>query len=86
MRQKLPKMENVYEAVATAECPKGVRGRIAAVEMLEMNKELENAILHNAPETELTKIARKQGMLTMKEDAMIKALNRIIPFEEVGGL
>ena len=32
------------------------------------------------------KIARKNGMLTMKEDAIIKAAKGTIPFEEVNTL
>ncbi len=86
IRAKLPKFEHVHEAAPTADCPKGIRGRVAVFEVLDMNKELEAAILKNAPETELMKIGRRQGMLTMKEDAMIKTLNRIVPFEEIGGL
>ncbi|OHA18228.1 MAG: hypothetical protein A2664_02040 [Candidatus Taylorbacteria bacterium RIFCSPHIGHO2_01_FULL_46_22b] len=85
-RRTLPKPEFVYEATPMPDCPKGVRGRAAVFEVLEMNHELEAAILKNAPESELLKVARRQGMLTMKEDAMIKALTRVIPFEEVGGL
>src|SRR3989344_3218323 len=85
-RRLLPKVENVYEASATSECPKGVRGRVAVFEMLEMNRDVEAAILRNASEAELMKLGRAQGMLTMKEDAMIKALGRVIPFEEVGTL
>jgi len=28
-------------------------------------------------------VARKRGMLTMKEDAIIKAMQKKIPFEEI---
>jgi len=85
-RNEIPDFKEVYEATPTPECPKGVRGRIAVFEMLEMNHELEVAVLHGSSEVEIEQIARKQGMLSMKEDAMIKALKRIIPFEEVGTL
>jgi hypothetical protein len=34
----------------------------------------------------LYKAARAKGMLTMKEDAIIKAFQRIIPFEEINTL
>ena len=51
-----------------------------------MNREMEEAILKNPSEIELKKIARASGMLTMKEDAIIKAFNKIIPFSEINTL
>jgi len=51
-----------------------------------MTKDVEQVILKNPTEVELLKIARQQGMLTMKEDAIIKAFGRVIPFEEVNTL
>ena len=70
----------------TPECPSGTRGRIAAFEMFDMNIELERAILERRPEDELVSIVRKNGMLTMKEDAIIKSAQGIVPFEEVNML
>src|SRR3989338_8928385 len=40
-RNEIPDFKEVYDATPTPECPKGVRGRIAVFEMLEMNHELE---------------------------------------------
>ncbi len=85
-RRKLPKGKEVYRVSPTPECPTGMRGRTAVFEVLTMDKELENAILKRLPETELYTIARRKGMLTMKEDAILKAYERIIPFEEVARL
>jgi hypothetical protein len=34
----------------------------------------------------LLRVARLQGMLTLKEDALVKAFNREIPIEEVNRL
>src|SRR5581483_2811472 len=48
--------------------------------------ELERAILAKKPEEEMFATVRKQGMLTMKEDAIIKAVKGVIPFEEVNTL
>ncbi len=76
----------VYEILPTAECPNGVRGRRAVMEVLEMDKEIEGIILKNPTELEITQVARAKGMLSMKEDAILKAMRREIPFEEVGTL
>ena len=85
-RHKIHLGENLYKAEPTGECPNGTRGRTAVVEILEMNDELEHIILTNPVDEEIQKAARKGGMLTMKEDAIIKSSNRIIPFEEVNTL
>jgi len=76
----------VYKSAPTADCPSGTRGRIAVIEVFEMDKELEEVILKNPTEIEIVKIARAKGMMTMKEDAIIKSMHRLIPFEEVNML
>lgn len=73
----------LYKPKATAECPSGMRGRAAVLEILEVDKEVERVILSNPVEPEIWKIARSKGMLSMKEDAMLKAFDGVIPFEEI---
>jgi type IV pilus assembly protein PilB len=65
------------------ECPSGTRGRIAVFEMYETSPELEQIILNTPTDDKLRAIAQKQGMVTMKQDAIIKAFNKQIPFTEV---
>ncbi len=76
----------VYKAVPTADCPSGTRGRMAVIEVLDMDKELEEVILKNPVESEIVRVARAKGMLTMKEDAIIKSMHKLVPFEEVNML
>jgi type IV pilus assembly protein PilB len=78
--------DKVYKTSETPDCPNGTRGRIAVVEVFKMTDELEEVILKNPIELEITKVVRGQGMLTMKEDAILKTMHRIIPFEEVNVL
>ncbi len=85
-RKDIPKATEMLGIQPTPDCPKGVRGRIAVTEMFAMTKELEKMILTNPTESALWPIVRKQGMLTMKEDAIIKALEKQIPFEEINKL
>ena len=70
----------------TDDNPTGTKGRMAVMELLPMGKDIEKLILSGAGETEIYKIARAKGMLSMKEDAIIKAFEKLIPFEEVAGL
>jgi type II secretory ATPase GspE/PulE/Tfp pilus assembly ATPase PilB-like protein len=44
---------------------------------------MESVILKNPVDTEIMKVARAKGMLTMREDAMLKSLKGDIPFQEV---
>ena len=78
---KIPK--EVYDAVPSPECPGGTRGRIGVFEILEIDREMERVILENPVEDAILKAARAKGMLTMKEDAILKAFDGTIPFREV---
>ena len=73
--------DKVYKATETKDCPNGTRGRIPIFEVFEMDKDIETAILKSATELEIAKVVRAKGMLTMKEDAIIKAMHQVIPFE-----
>ncbi|MEI7810059.1 MAG: GspE/PulE family protein [bacterium] len=75
--------DEMYDTVPTSECPSGTRGRVAVFEMFSIDKEMQNVILKNPIESEIYNMARSKGMLTMKEDAMLKAVNGIIPYREV---
>jgi len=82
-RKEIPFSDKVYKIKPTPEAPKGTHGRMAVFEMFSMDKDIERAILENPTETEITRILRSKGTLTLQEDAMIKAFNKLIPFEEV---
>lgn len=85
-RRLLPTSKEVLQIAPTANCPRGTRGRTAVFEILQMDKDLEQVILKNPVEAEVVRVARKQGMLTMKEDAILKAFRKEIPWEEVNKL
>ena len=85
-KKDIPDLHEFYRLNPTPECPAGTSGRVACFEMFDMTHELEQAILNKKPEDELRAIVRKQGMVTMKEDAMIKSAKGLVPFEEVNTL
>ncbi len=86
IKKTLPLTGEFSEPVPTKEFPTGMTGRAAVTEVFEMDHTIEAAILANATEPELYKVIRQKGMLTMKEDAIIKAFQKVIPFEEVNTL
>jgi type II secretory ATPase GspE/PulE/Tfp pilus assembly ATPase PilB-like protein len=73
----------MYDTVPSNECPSGTRGRVAIMEMFKVDKEMQGVILKTPTNGEIYKAARKKGMLMMREDAMLKAIEGIIPFTEV---
>jgi type IV pilus assembly protein PilB len=85
-RRSLPPFKEFYHAVSTEECPNGTRGRTAVFEILKMNKDLEQVVLKEPVEEKVYAASRANGMLTMREDAIVKALAGEIPFEEVNVL
>lgn len=76
----------VYEPEKSPGCQSGMRGRMAVFEVLEMNPDLERVILKDPVDSELWRVARSQGMLTMREDAMMKAFAKHVPYSEVDTL
>jgi len=84
--KRVPQKDTIFGVAPSAECPNGTRGRIGVFEFLPTSKDLERAILTKPTEEEIYKVARAEGMFTMKEDAIIKMLNGDIPFEEVNTL
>jgi type II secretory ATPase GspE/PulE/Tfp pilus assembly ATPase PilB-like protein len=85
-RKEIPFSDTVLKIKPTPECPKGTRGRMAVFEMFSMDKEIEKAILSNPVESEIFRIARAKGMLSIRESAIVKAFEKKIPFEEVNKL
>ena len=83
-RFEIPRV--AYEAAKTPTCPTGMRGRMAVFEALEMSPEIERIILEHPVESKLWAAARAQGMLTMREDALVKAFHKLVPFTEVNNL
>ncbi len=75
-----------YAIEPTPTYPSGTSGRVAVIEVFNMDKDLEAVILKNPTEPELYRVARAKGMLTMKEEAILKAFQKVIPFEEVNTL
>jgi type IV pilus assembly protein PilB len=73
----------ILEAVASPDYPSGMSGRVAIFEMFKIDKEMQSIILKKPVESEIYKLARSRGMLSIREDAIIKALEGKIPFMEI---
>lgn len=61
----------------------GYKGRVAVFEILKMDREVGQLVLQSAPDTQLEDQAKKGGMITLKQDGFIKALQGITTIEEI---
>ena len=82
-RSELPDFVSFRDAVPTDSNPTGMRGRIGAFELFEIDEEIRSLILENPSEQALYEAARKKGFMSMGEDAAVKGLKGIVPFSEV---
>jgi type II secretory ATPase GspE/PulE/Tfp pilus assembly ATPase PilB-like protein len=82
-RSRVPKGRTLVRPEPTPGCATGLKGRVAIMEALEVNEEIQDLILHNASEDQIYQVARRHGFMGMKEDAIIKALDHVIPYEEM---
>lgn len=85
-KDKLDLNRPFYEAAPTPECPSGTRGRRPVFEIFKVDKEIEKIILAEPTEPRLWEAARRKGMLSLKEDAMLKCMDGSVPFQEVNTL
>jgi len=85
-KDKLNLTKPMYEAVSVPDCTSGMRGRIAVLELFKVDKDIEKIILSEPTEIRLFEAARKKGMLLMKEDAILKSMQKIVPFKEINTL
>jgi len=83
-RSTIPPFDKIYHPEAAPGCATGTKGRVAVMEVLEIDSKIQELILKSGSEEEIFNVARNnQGFTTMKEDAIIKALGGVIPYEEV---
>lgn len=71
------------KAASTKNAPGGYKGRAGIYEVMDITEEMENLIVKHATSTEINKLAVEQGMVTMRQDGYLKALNGITSLEEV---
>jgi type IV pilus assembly protein PilB len=81
---KVKKPLTVFKAKGCPKCAKtGFSGRIGVFETLTMTDSLAEVILKNFSEAAMKKEVEKQGMITMKQDGILKVLKGVTTAEEV---
>jgi len=62
---------------------KGYKGRVGIYEVLSMSKKLKESLLSGMAAFKLEEIAKAEGMVSLEQDGLIKALQGITSIEEV---
>ncbi len=74
----------MFGPVGCEKCNKiGYAGRIGIFEAIKTDEAIEKIIPENPSEREIKKVASTQGILSMRQDGVVKILNGITSFEEV---
>lgn len=74
----------LYRGKGCDECRQtGFQGRVGIFEVFAVSPEIEKLLLNHATTTEIQAEAVSQGMVTMREDGFLKALEGITTIEEV---
>jgi len=81
-RAEFSQYDSIYRAKQSNICATGTKGRMAAFEVLDIDTDIQTAVLKNMGESDIYKMARSRGYTTMREDAILKMLQGLVPFEE----
>jgi type IV pilus assembly protein PilB len=74
----------VYHASGCKACKgKGASGRLGLFEVIKMTRELEEIVSRGPTESALKDESRRQGMVSLRQDGIMKALDGLVSIEEV---
>ncbi len=73
-----------YEPVGCGRCNNsGYRGRVGVYSVMSLSERLKEMTIGQAAETEIAAVAREEGMLTLREDGVVKIRAGMTSLEEV---
>jgi len=72
-----------YKPSLDKDCPEGYKGRVGVHEILRVSEGIRNLIMGNATSDDIEKQAKKEGMMTMLEDGVVKCVQGVTTIEEI---
>lgn len=72
-----------YKPSLNKDCPEGYKGRVGVHEILRVSEGIRNLIMANATSDDIEKQAKKEGMMTMLEDGVVKCVQGVTTIEEI---
>ncbi|HEY0167986.1 MAG TPA: GspE/PulE family protein [Jatrophihabitans sp.] len=75
---------NLWQAVGCRSCAQtGYRGRLALNEVMPVSEQIERMAVEHASASEIKKVAIAEGMVTLRDDGLRKALDGLTTLEEM---
>ncbi|RWZ64294.1 type II secretion system protein GspE [Labedella populi] len=75
---------HLFAPVGCRQCSNtGYRGRIALHEVMAVSEEIERLTVERASSADVARVAKRQGMLTLRQDGFAKALLGLTSLEEI---
>lgn len=86
IKENIPqKKDTVWEPGKCKECGNSGYGKRTSIyEAIFMNAEIEQVVERGASEREIAEVARSQGILTLRQDGILKVLRGITSYRELG--
>ena len=78
-----PNGYTLVKGVEDRDTPGGYKGRAGIYETIEVDDDIQKLVISHATSSEIMKIAKMKGTLTMRQDGMLKALSGITTISEV---
>lgn len=78
--------QNAYTLVKgkdTPQTPRGYSGRAGLYEVMDVDEDIQNLIVKRSTSAEIQRLAIEKGMVTMRQDGYLKALQGLTTLEEV---
>ena len=73
----------LVKGVEDRDTPGGYKGRAGLYETIEVDDDIQKLVISHSTSSEIMKIAKMKGTLTMRQDGMLKALSGITTISEV---
>ena len=78
-----PNGYTLVKGIEDRDTPGGYKGRAGLYETIEVDDDIQKLVISHATSSEIMKIAKMKGTLTMRQDGMLKALSGITTIAEV---
>ncbi|MDR1300730.1 MAG: GspE/PulE family protein [Candidatus Nomurabacteria bacterium] len=74
---------NLQRGIKTEAAPDGFRGRLGIFEAMNITPEVQDLVVNHSTNIKIEQLAVEQGMITMRQDGYLKALDGSTTIEEV---
>ncbi|MFI5270690.1 MAG: GspE/PulE family protein [Candidatus Saccharimonadales bacterium] len=73
----------LFKGTDSAEAPGGYKGRMGLYEVFDVSEAIQSMIMKRATSNEIEKLAQAEGMITMRQDGYLKALDGRTTLNEI---